>query len=90
MPVLDRDPSHYEYVRAGTLNLSRHGFLMMGGGESLSFQDRGERGLGAVIEKRADELHACIGDLLKTFVAAAREHDGLADPERAAALRLPR
>ena len=64
--------SHYEYISAGTLNLSRHGFLMFGGGEHLGMAaGPWEGGLSAVIRKRADDLNECISDMLLSFVTAA-------------------
>jgi len=68
--------SHYEYISAGSLNIGRTGFLVAGGGENLKpVSGVWDGGLSAIIRKRADELHACIGDVLATFVAAAREQD---------------
>ena len=69
--------SHYKYIEAGSLNLSRHGFLMAGGAENLRppVGQAWEGGLSAVIAKRADDLHACVVDLLTSFVTAVEQHE---------------
>jgi hypothetical protein len=64
--------SHYEYISAGTLNLNQHGFLMAGGGENLKPVGlKWEGGLSVVITNRANDLQACVSDILTSFVAAA-------------------
>lgn len=68
--------SHYEYISAGALNISDRGFLLQGGGEGMkSMSGAWDGALGAIIKKRADELHSCIADFLTSFVVSVREFE---------------
>ena len=66
--------SHYEYIGAGTLNISRHGFVMAGGGERLNVA-KWEGGLSPVIRQKATDLHLCISEVIATFVESAAQHE---------------
>jgi hypothetical protein len=69
--------SHYGFVPAGVVNVSKHGFVMAGGGENLRWDL--EKGppppLRHVLESRARHLQQCIDDLLDTFIDAARSYE---------------
>lgn len=66
--------THYEYISAGSLNLSRQGRLMMGGGENLQPSDGNwEVDLTRVIDQRLNDLNDCVADMVVTFVAAVTE-----------------
>jgi hypothetical protein len=68
--------AHYEWVDAGTINLTQNGFVLMGGGEALSFtQDFNSKRLAAALESRVRMLKAYINEMLMVFVASARVWD---------------
>jgi hypothetical protein len=65
--------AHYDFVSAGCINMSARGFSLVGGGESLSVPSGSERTtLGEVLSDRLDRLHACVDDMIDSFVGAAR------------------
>lgn len=66
--------SHYEYISAGVLNISRHGFVMAGGGEQLSV-GKWEGGLGTVITGRAEHLQQCVAAVLEQFIRSAAAYE---------------
>lgn len=70
--------AHYEFVAAGVINLSRRGFVLLGGGEGLGMP-RGatEARLQDVLSSRLERLHACVADMIDSFVHAARSADKL-------------
>jgi hypothetical protein len=64
--------THYEWVSAATINLSKKGLVLAGGGESL--QSTGQT-LAEALDLRIQLLKACIDDMLTTFVAEAKAWD---------------
>lgn len=64
--------AHYEFVSAGSINISRRGLMLVGGGEELRI---GAAPSGAALDEvlaaRLDQLHACVDDVLASFVSAA-------------------
>lgn len=68
--------AHYFWVQAGTLNLSKNGFVMVGGGEELGpFGDNSYVRLTDALKVRVQNLKACIDEMLETFVTEARLWD---------------
>lgn len=64
---------HYDWVDAGAINLTRHGFILIGGGEALSFGMEFNRArLTEALARRIQMLKACIDDMLTVFVAEVR------------------
>lgn len=65
--------AHYEFVAAGVINLSRRGFVLVGGGEDLALsRGAGDVRLQDALTTRLDRLHSCTEDMLDIFVRAAR------------------
>ena len=64
--------AHYEFVAAGVINLTRQGFIMVGGGEEIGIggSARGTR-LQDVLLARLERLHSCVSDMVGSFVDAA-------------------
>lgn len=68
--------SHYEFIGAGCVNITRQGLVLVGGGEGLGFATSGPGiALGPVMRQRVEELQACVADIIVSFVKAASEHD---------------
>jgi hypothetical protein len=68
--------AHYEWVAGGGINLTRHGFVLIGGGEALSFtQEFNSTRLTEALESRVRMLKACIDEMLTVFAASARVWD---------------
>jgi hypothetical protein len=69
--------AHYEFVPAGFINLnSRYGVILIGGGEELHKDlSKGSVTLSSVLVARLDALHACVDDMIDTFMSAVREHE---------------
>jgi hypothetical protein len=61
--------SHYEYISAGTVNLTAHGLLIAGGGEDLA----GLSLLAPTIRRKAHDLQSCISDMIDAFITHAQE-----------------
>lgn len=68
--------AHYDFVSAGCINLTAKGFFLAGGGEDLA-RDGRPRGttLATVLNERIDRLHACVDDMIDTFIHAARARE---------------
>ena len=65
--------AHYEWVNAGVINLNRHGFTLVGGGEALPFTvEQNTARLTEALATRVRMLKACIDEMLATFVTEAR------------------
>jgi len=65
--------AHYEWVTAGTINLNRHGFILLGGGEGLNLtMDHNIARLTEALAERVRMLKACIDEMMRVFVAEAR------------------
>jgi hypothetical protein len=65
--------AHYEWVQAGTINLTRHGFIMIGGGEALPpTTEHNTARLTEALALRVKMLKACIDEMLTVFVTEAR------------------
>ena len=61
--------SHYEYVPVGAINLSRKGFVLMGGGEQLGLdQNKGNMLLSEVLDTHMLNLRMCIREMMYCFV----------------------
>jgi hypothetical protein len=76
--------AHREFVPAGVLNISAHGFVLMGGGEELGLGATSEL-LGDVLTRRTEELFGCITELLSVLVSEAAKCDGVVQPFNAGA-----
>ncbi len=64
--------AHYEFVAAGVINLSRQGFVLVGGGENLSWHSSGDVRLQDALSTRLSQIHACVDDMIESFISAAR------------------
>ena len=64
--------AHWEYVSAGSVNLTADGFFLVGGPENLNrwFRKVPPDKLDDAIAGRLKSLHACVGDMIDTFVEA--------------------
>jgi hypothetical protein len=63
--------SHYEYVPAGCVNLSRRGFVLAGGGEELGLS--AESGsLSEVLDRRVVRLNQCVREMVFGYVEGMR------------------
>lgn len=66
--------AHYEFVSAGTININQRGLMLVGGGEGLGGfgnPDREAR-LQDILTARLERLHTCVGDMIDSFIDAAR------------------
>jgi hypothetical protein len=64
--------SHYEFVPAGVVNITKAGLVLAGGGEELNLSLPDKRPLlRDILKRHSDNLQHCIDDLLDTFVKAA-------------------
>ena len=65
--------AHYEWVSAGAINLNRHGFILIGGGEEfpLTMEHNTPR-LTKALGVRVGMLKACIDEMLTVFVREAK------------------
>ena len=67
--------SHYEYVQAGTINLSRRGFVLVGGGENLGFRRTGSVvTLTEALDKHVTNLRGCLREMITEYVDSVRAH----------------
>lgn len=65
--------AHYEFVAAGVINLSKNGFVLIGGGEHLGLPKGGAQArLQDSLSVRLDRLHSCAADMIESFVDAAQ------------------
>lgn len=65
--------AHYEFVAAGVINLSRRGFVLVGGGEELALpRGAGDVRLQDALNTRLERLHGCTEDMIDSFISAAR------------------
>jgi len=63
--------SHYEYVPAGTINLSRCGFMVAGGGEQLGISNEsGVVSLSEALNQHVANLRGCVKEMIFSFVDA--------------------
>lgn len=70
--------AHYEFVSAGCINLSARGFVLAGGGEEFSARAKTiGTALTDALSARLSCLHACIDDMIDSFISAARESAAL-------------
>lgn len=68
--------SHYGYVQAGTVNLSRRGFVLAGGGENLGFGHlHGSTTLSEVLDAHVKNLRACLREMIFRYVDSIRQHE---------------
>jgi hypothetical protein len=73
--------AHYEWVSAGTISLSRHGFILVGGGEALPVtKEHNTERLTKALALRVRMLKACIDEMLTVFVAEARAWEATRAP----------
>lgn len=82
--------AHREHVGAGAINLKRTGVSFVGGGEDLKPWENGEQRLGAVIQRRVDELLECVNAFIDGFIAAVSAHERNVDEEPAEGMAGPR
>ena len=61
--------AHYEFVSAGFVNLSADGFFLAGGPEDPN-RPPGRFKLEKALDERLDLLHACVADMIDTFLQA--------------------
>lgn len=63
--------AHYEFVSAGTLNISSRGLMLVGGGEQMNLDnaDREVR-LQDFLENKLVRLHTCVDDMIDSFMTA--------------------
>ena len=65
--------AHYEWVPAGAINLNKHGFIVIGGGEALPFtMEHNTARLTLALAQRVQMLKACIDEMLTVFVTEVR------------------
>src|SRR4051794_31632072 len=65
--------AHYDAVPAGCINFTARGFFLAGGGEELNLPISEATGtITATLLNRIEHLHACVDDLIDSFVEAAR------------------
>jgi hypothetical protein len=66
--------SHYEFVSVGTINLSKRGIVIAGGGKN-EFILYGERNLllSEVLQKQVSDLRLCIREFIYTYVESIRK-----------------
>lgn len=65
--------SHYEYVAVGTINLSQHGFVLVGGGEQLGLSHpTGAATLSEVLDSHVSNIKGCVREMVYRFVDAVR------------------
>jgi hypothetical protein len=67
--------AHYEFVKCGTVNLRADGFFLVGGPEDPSWPPAGNIvNLNKALDDRLDSLHACVDDMIDTFLQAVGTH----------------
>jgi hypothetical protein len=66
--------SHYEFVSLGTINLSKRGIVIAGGGKN-DFILYGERNLllSEILQKQVSDLRLCIREFIYTYVDSIRK-----------------
>jgi hypothetical protein len=75
--------AHYEFVSAGCVNLTAKGFFLVGGGEEVPMPENPNGvNLNAALYGRLRVLHACVDDMIDTFVQAARTDQRSNGPKR--------
>jgi len=63
--------AHYEFVSAGSVNLTANGFFLVGGPENISWPPGSKTlSLNQALGDRLDSLHACVDDMIDTFLKA--------------------
>ena len=60
--------AHYEFVQAGTLNVSARGILLVGGGEDLNVGGGDEVLLTDCLCEKSRILHQCIEEIIYAFI----------------------
>ncbi len=66
--------SHYEYVPVGSINLSRRGFVLAGGGENLNFSNENKfQNLSEILEQRVLILRQFSREIIYAFVDSIRK-----------------
>lgn len=60
--------AHYEFVQAGTINLSSRGLVFVGGGENLNLNFGEKFLLGETLEEKTVALHNCISEMINCYV----------------------
>ena len=73
--------AHYEFVSAGSVNIRSDGIFLVGGPENINWPP-GSRttSLNNALDNRIDSLHACVDDMIDTFLQAVRtDQPGEAD-----------
>ncbi|MGA6097575.1 hypothetical protein ACPESN_06835 [Stutzerimonas marianensis] len=60
--------AHYEFVQAGTINLSSRGLVFVGGGENLNLNFEEKSLLSETLEEKTTALHNCISEMIHCYV----------------------
>lgn len=63
--------AHYEFVQAGTINLSSRGLVFVGGGENLNINFETSGLLSEVLEAKTIALHNCLSEMIYCFIKEA-------------------
>lgn len=61
--------AHYEFVQAGTINLSSRGLVFVGGGENLNLNFEEKSLLSETLEEKTVALHKCISEMIHCYVS---------------------
>lgn len=77
--------AHYEWVSAGTINLNRRGFILIGGGQEFPLtMEHNTARLTEALGAHVRMLKACIDEMLTAFVREARAWEATRAPSAVA------
>lgn len=66
--------SHYEFVSVGTINLSKRGIVIAGGGKNeFIIYGEGNMLLSEVLQKQVSDLRLCISEFIYTYVDSIKK-----------------
>lgn len=60
--------AHYEFVQAGSFNVSIKGVVLVGGGENLNLLGDTKRTLTEILQSKSSSLQQCITEMLEVFI----------------------
>jgi len=60
--------AHYEFVQAGSFNVSVKGVVLVGGGENLNLLGDTKRTLTEILQSKSSNLQQCITEMLEVFI----------------------
>jgi hypothetical protein len=60
--------AHYEFVQAGTINLSSRGLIFVGGGENLNLNFEANALLSEILEEKTIALHNCLSEMIYCYI----------------------